>query len=77
MNEEQDIEMFQSLNASPTGKFLIDYLERVLAEVCDVRQYGEMDNKTRLMIEKIIREKIINRIKVVEKHKSKNKFQYA
>ena len=40
---EQDVKMFDALRKSELGKQLVEYIERLEAEVCDVRNWTEKD----------------------------------
>lgn len=39
----KDIQLFNSLRGSDTGKQLADIIERLEGEICDVRNWGEKD----------------------------------
>ena len=40
---DTDIQMFHSLRASELGKNLASFIERMEADVCDIRNFGEHD----------------------------------
>ena len=40
---EADVHMFNSLRVSETGKQLANFVERMEAHVCDIRNFGEHD----------------------------------
>lgn len=41
---EQDIRMFEALRKSELGKSLVEYIERLEGEICDVRNWTEKDS---------------------------------
>ena len=41
---EQDIKMFDALRKSELGKHLVEYIERLEGEICDVRNWTEKDS---------------------------------
>ena len=67
--------LFEGLNKSQTGKVLVEYLEEMVAKYCDVRNFPEMTNEVRKQLDIIIRQELIDRIKLVNHHKeSKDSF---
>ena len=64
-------ELFKTLNKSETGKWLIDYLEDMLVDLCDVRK-GDMANEVRLRVEEIIRDRVIDKILLTSSRNNEN-----
>ena len=64
-------ELFKTLNKSETGKWLIDYLEDMLVDLCDVRK-GDMTNEVRLKVEEIIRDRVIDKILLTSSRNNEN-----
>lgn len=64
-------ELFKTLNKSETGKWLIDYLEDMLVDLCDVRK-GDMTNEVRLRVEEIIRDRVIDKILLTSSRNNEN-----
>lgn len=64
-------ELFKTLNKSETGKWLIDYLEDMLVDLCDIRK-GDMTNEVRLRVEEIIRDRVIDKILLTSSRNNEN-----
>lgn len=65
---EREIEMFNALSKSETGKTLVEYLKRLSDFVCDVRQMKEGDTKESVVkASSIIEAHIINKIRPDQK----------
>jgi len=64
-------ELFKTLNKSETGKWLIDYLEDMLVDLCDIRK-GDMANEVRLRVEEIIRDRVIDKILLTSSRNNEN-----
>jgi len=60
--KEQYQNLFDSLNATDTGKVFVEYLRELQSEVCDVRNIKDADVKSALYASGIIQEKIIDKI---------------
>lgn len=41
---EADKKMFSSLRDSSTGKSLVEFIERLQADICDIRKFGLNDS---------------------------------
>ena len=41
---ENEIKMFEALRKSDLGKSLVEYIERLEGEICDVRNWTEKDS---------------------------------
>lgn len=72
---EKDIKLFELLHGSQQGDMLVDYLERVKAWVCDVRNQSTLSNQERIGLTQVIDEFLVSKIKLVNPKKNvKNEF---
>lgn len=62
----QDFEkLFESLSKTESGKLLVAYCEKMMAELCDIRNHKEPeDGKAALIAAKAIQTKLIDKIKL-------------
>lgn len=69
--------MFKALSGSDLGKQLLDYLDRMMSNVCDSRNWGEHDTKeSTKRVAKVIEDGLINKIKLQNKDKSVSTNEY-
>lgn len=74
---EQDKEMIKNLKESSIGRQLVSYLDRMCNFICDSRNWNEEDSKeSSLHAERIIRELLINKIRVQNNSINKINFDY-
>lgn len=67
---KQDTEMFRNLSSSSTGKQLLSYLERLLTDVCDSRNWKEVDTKESTQkVANIIQKGLVDKIKLQNEKK--------
>lgn len=67
--KQEDILLFRGLKDSKTGQDLIDYLNRLLAHLCDIRQLDDTSDlalKGRKDAARIIENDIIKQIRMVD-----------
>ena len=72
---EHDKEMFNNLKDTAQGKWLVDYLKRFSAHICDVRNMKETDSaKTMISVANMIDKEIIFKINQENKEKKNISF---
>jgi len=78
---EKDVKLFKSLHQGQTGRDLVDYLERLQSELCDIRllQGKEIEKEViaRTLASRIIQDSIISKIKVQSEPRDISKNTYA
>lgn len=73
---EREILMFENLAKVNEGKALADYLERLTTYICDIRNLGELSNAERVNISKILKDEVIDRLRLVNPERSKKNSEY-
>lgn len=67
---KKDIEMFKVLSDTDTGRWIVDYTERIIDELCDVRNLTDADDLSSIRkCIKFFEEKLINKMKLQNKKK--------
>jgi hypothetical protein len=69
---EQDINNFKHLKDSETQKWLVDYFERFVNDIYDVRNIGVADVEARKEFAGLVNTEIISRLKLASKNETKN-----
>ena len=75
MNEQYK-NLFKNLHDTETGKLLIGYVEFLCDEICDVRNYPDLNPDERRVFAGILKEKIIEKITLVNEERSKDLNMY-
>lgn len=70
---DKDVQMFKTLNQSDLGTALVDYLNRLTTDMCDVRTMKDEDVVSVRVAARYIDENIINKIKIVTQSKGLDK----
>jgi hypothetical protein len=69
---EKDIEQFKALNGSGTQKWLVDYVERLVNEVYDVRNISVADLEARKEFAQLLKTEFIDRLNLTTKWSERN-----
>lgn len=74
---EREIRMFQNLAKISEGAILAEYLDRLTAYICDIRNLDGISNAERLNISRVMKEYVIDKLKLNNPDKSKDKNPYV
>ena len=74
---EKDIKLFRDLHDTAMGNGLVDYLERQLDEICDIRNVVKGQEEVIKEVAKIIKANLIDLIKLTEKERSVTKNDFV
>lgn len=60
---EKDVNMFKQLHESDNGKQLVNYLQRLVGEVCDSRTWADGEDKVHAnKTAKVLQENLIDKV---------------
>ena len=71
-----DIQLFKSLKDSETGTLLLDYLDRLVTDISDIRRIKDEDVATMRRVVDVLDFELISRIKLVNKKQSNEFNEY-
>ena len=82
---EQEKKLFETLKTSQIGGQLVQYLERVLADLCDLREVTfapgtkeyEIDTAARIHAAKFVKKHVIDQVQITNELKSTDNNQYT
>lgn len=74
---ERDIELFKALNKSDTGKYLLEYVERVKLEIGNILNLTPENFASKKEAIKALDEFLVQRIKTINEDKKPNNNPYV